>query len=86
MKKIELSKDIRLVEIELSLASKKIKLAATREKCNDVLVEMVDEDGMATSKPLHKILPEIKSKKPLIKIRFLMNDFSTKPITISVDC
>lgn len=82
---INLSKEKRFADIELPFATKKASIKVSRSKCNDILVEMVDVDGMATSKPLHKILPEIKSKKQLIKLRFIMNDFSTKPIAITIE-
>ena len=82
MNKIELSKDKRVNELELLSAPKKIKIEVSREKCNDILLEMVDFTGMATCKPLHKVLPVIKVTRPIHKLRFIMNDFSTKPITI----
>ncbi|MCG8701124.1 MAG: hypothetical protein MI922_23930 [Bacteroidales bacterium] len=64
--------------------TKKIILNVSRDKCNDVLLELVNAEGKATSKPLNKYLPEIKLKEPINNLRFTMNNFSTRPIQIVV--
>lgn len=68
--------------IEVPGNTKKIILKVSRDKCNDVLLELVSTEGKATSKPLNKYLPEIRLKEPIDNLRFTMNNFSTRPIQI----
>ena len=84
MNYVDLNKNNRYAELNLPLVTGKIKIKVSREKCNDVLVEVVDEAGNALSKPLHKIIPELKPKKAVAKMRFIMNNFSTSPIEIKL--
>ncbi|MCU4174813.1 hypothetical protein [Carboxylicivirga sp. N1Y90] len=81
---INLDVQNRNAEIEVPQGVKWIKLSVSRPSCMDVLLEVVDINGLAKGKPLQKWLSEIKSKT-VSKLRFMMNNNSTKPITISID-
>lgn len=82
--KIELNVQNRLMEVDLPNLTKKLKLEVSRAECKDVLLEVIDSKGKAKGKPLSKWLPEIKGQS-IARLRFMMNDHSTKPITINVD-
>jgi len=64
--------------------TKKIKIETSREKCMDVLTEVINSEGEARGKPLQKWLPQIPAKN-IAQIRFTMNDFSSKPIKIKLE-
>lgn len=74
----------RIKTIMLPEETKSISLKISREKCSDVLLELIDKNNQAKGKPLNKHLPVIKQAKELKQLRFIMNDFSTKPITIEL--
>jgi len=80
----ELNVQNRNKEVTLPDSTSKVKIVVSRSNCKDVLLEVVDQEGKAKGKPLEKWLPEIKSKS-IKGLRFMMNDFSTKPITIKLD-
>ncbi|MCU4162850.1 hypothetical protein [Carboxylicivirga caseinilyticus] len=80
----ELNVQNRNKEVTLPNGTTKVKIEVSRNSCKDVLLEVVDADGQAKGKPLEKWLPEVKSKS-MSGIRFMMNDFSTKPIVIKLD-
>jgi len=82
---INLSAKERQASIIMENHPKTIALEASRENCKDILTEIFDEKGNAQCKPLQKILPQLKSKTPITQLRFTMNDFSTKPITIIIN-
>lgn len=81
--KIYIDKTNRQQEVQLPEKVKKLKLLVSRKDCRDVLVEFVDVNGSAKSKPLNKCLEEMKLKN-ISKIRFIMNEMSVKPIEISL--
>ena len=80
----ELNVQNRIKEVTLPAGTSKVQIAVSRSNCKDVLLEVIDQEGKAKGKPLEKWLPEIKSKS-LSGLRFMMNDFSTKPIKITID-
>ncbi len=69
--------------IELVSGAKLVTIEVSRSNCKDVLLEVVDEHGKSKGKPLEKWLPQIKAKN-ISGLRFMMNDFSTKPIEIKL--
>lgn len=80
----ELTVKHRNETIEVSAEIKEIKITVSRDNCMDVLLELVDMQGKAKGKPLQKHLPLIQTKKQLLALRFMMNDFSTRPVSISL--
>ncbi|MBS2099446.1 hypothetical protein [Carboxylicivirga linearis] len=80
----ELNVQNRIKEVTLPDGTSKVKIGVSRSNCKDVLLEVIDQEGKAKGKPLEKWLPEIKSKS-MKGLRFMMNDFSTKPIKITID-
>nr|WP_321452800.1 hypothetical protein [uncultured Carboxylicivirga sp.] len=80
----ELNVQNRNKSVTLPDGTLKVKMEVSRSNCKDVLLEVVDVNGQAKGKPLEKWLPEIKSKS-ITRLRFMMNDFSTKPITIKLN-
>jgi len=80
---LSLSAKHRIEEVPLPEGIKHIDMSVSRSKCKDVLLEIVSDNGQAKGKPLEKWLPQIK-QKGLSKLRFMMNDFSTQPIDISI--
>ncbi len=74
----------RTAEAEMPESYKKISLKVSRLNCMDVLLEVVDSAGLAKGKPLQKCLPEIKNRN-VAKLRFIMKNNSTRPITIKID-
>ncbi len=81
---IDLNIQNRVKEVTFSEIVKKLKIEVSRDNCKDVLLEVIDAEGKAKGKPLQKWLPEIK-QKGIARLRFMMNDFSTKPIKIKID-
>jgi hypothetical protein len=81
--KLHIDKTNRQQEVTVSEKIKKLKFDASRKDCRDVLVEFVDNNGSAKSKPLNKCFEEMKVKD-ISKIRFIMNEMSVKPIEISI--
>ncbi len=81
---INLSVQNRVKEVTFSEIVNKVTIEVSRDNCKDVLLEVIDADGKAKGKPLQKWLPAIK-QNGISGIRFMMNDFSTKPITIKID-
>lgn len=79
---VNLSASNRNAEVDISEGIKKIKIEVSRENCKDILCEVVNSNGNAKGKPLNKWLPQIKS--PIKQIRFMMNNFSIKPIEIKI--
>jgi len=82
--KIELNVQNRVQEVNLPCIIKKLKLEVSRAECMDVLLEVIDIEGRAKGKPLSKWLPEIKDQS-IARLRFMMNNYSTRPITIILD-
>ncbi|TRX70450.1 hypothetical protein [Carboxylicivirga sp. M1479] len=80
---VKLTAQNRTEELEIDQKVKLIELKVSRKQCKDVLLEVIDEQGNAKGKPLEKYLPCIK-QKGVKGLRFMMNDFSTKPIEISI--
>ena len=80
---LSLSAKHRIEEVPLPEGIKQIDMSVSRSKCKDVLLEIVSDNGQAKGKPLEKWLPQVK-QKGLSKLRFMMNDFSTQPIDISI--
>ena len=83
LKTVTLNKGLRFSDIDIVPATKSISLDVSRSDCREVLVEFVDLTGNAKSKPLNKCLTPIKMKG-VLKLRFIMNDMSTRPIEIKV--
>ncbi len=81
---IELNVQNRVQVVDLLVDSKKVSIKVSRADCKDVLLEVIDSDGKAKGKPLNKCLPEITAKS-ISKLRFMMNDFSTRPIKITLE-
>lgn len=81
---IEINAKSRTASVQIPDNTKTITFTVSREKCNDVLVEAVNKEGNAKGKPLNKYLPQFKTKGEVKELRFMMNDFSTKPITITI--
>ncbi len=79
---VNLSAKSRNEYTELS-GAKFVTIEVSRSNCKDVLLEVVDEHGKSKGKPLEKWLPQIKAKN-ISGLRFMMNDFSTKPIEIKL--
>jgi len=82
---VELNSKKRTELLEVPSSTKRIELKVSREKCNDVLLEVIDTAGRAKGKPLNKHLPLIQAKGKISSLRFMMNDFSTKPISVEID-
>nr|WP_321411789.1 hypothetical protein [uncultured Carboxylicivirga sp.] len=80
----ELNVQNRNREVTLPDGTSKVKIEVSRSSCKDILLEVIDTDGQAKGKPLEKWLPEVKIKS-MNGFRFMMNDFSTKPIVIKLD-
>lgn len=80
---VNLNATNRVEEVELAQSYSKIELEVSRSNCKDVLLEVIDVDGNAKGKPLCKYESVIKGKN-VCKLRFLMNDFSTQPVTVSI--
>ncbi len=80
---VSLSAQKRNEYIELEGDIKEVNFVVSRPNCKDVLLEVVDVLGKAKGKPLEKCLPKIKYKS-IKGLRFMMNDFSTKPIDITI--
>lgn len=80
----ELNVQNRNKEVTLPDGTSKMKIGVSQSNCKDVLLEVIDQEGKAKGKPLEKWLPEIKSNSKS-GLRFMMNDFSTKPIKITLD-
>ncbi len=80
---IELNSKKRQEFVQIPEKTKRITIEVSREKCMDVLTEIIDEKGHAKGKPLQKWLPQIPGKN-VSQIRFTMNDFSTRPIEIQL--
>lgn len=80
----ELTVKHRIETVEVPSGIKQIQITVSRNDCMDVLLELVNMQGKAKGKPLQKHLPMILTKKQTCKLRFMMNDFSTKPILISL--
>ncbi len=78
-----LSAKSRSEYIEIVSGAKLVAIEVSRSNCKDVLLEVVDEQGQSKGKPLEKWLPQIKAKN-IAGLRFMMNDFSTKPIEIKL--
>ncbi|TAJ14496.1 hypothetical protein DMA11_04810 [Marinilabiliaceae bacterium JC017] len=83
IKTLTLNVSERNVSLDVPAVTKKIFFEVSRSDCRDVLLEVVDQQGRAKGKPLDKQLPEIKGVGVSV-LRFMMNDFSTRPITITV--
>ncbi|MBS2212357.1 hypothetical protein KEM09_13155 [Carboxylicivirga mesophila] len=83
METVILSATNRNEYVELTTVVKLVKIEVSRQNCKDVLLEVVDEQGQSKGKPLEKWLPQIKAKN-IAGLRFMMNDFSTKPIEIKL--
>ena len=81
---IELNVQQRVKDVTFSEIVKKLKIGVSRDNCMDVLLEVIDIQGRAKGKPLQKWLPEIK-QNGIAGLRFMMNDFSTKPIKIKIN-
>jgi len=81
---VELSAQNRQQVILVPPGCEKMNVKVSREKCHDVLVVMIDHKGNVRSKPLHKVLPFIKDTHEQASLRFTMNNFSTKPISIEL--
>ena len=81
---INLSVKNRITSYHLKPGTKKIEIEVSRKDCKDILLELVDKDGNAKSKPLNKFLPEIRNNGDISVLRFIMNDFNTKPIAIKL--
>lgn len=83
METVILSAKNRNEYVELTTVVKLVTIEVSRQNCKDVLLEVVDEQGQSKGKPLEKWLPQIKAKN-IAGLRFMMNDFSTKPIEIKL--
>lgn len=83
METVILSATNRNEYVELTTVVKLVTIEVSRQNCKDVLLEVVDEQGQSKGKPLEKWLPQIKAKN-IAGLRFMMNDFSTKPIEIKL--
>lgn len=83
METVILSAKKRNEYVELTTVVKLVTIEVSRQNCKDVLLEVVDEQGQSKGKPLEKWLPQIKAKN-IAGLRFMMNDFSTKPIEIKL--
>ncbi|MBR8537728.1 hypothetical protein KDU71_19310 [Carboxylicivirga sediminis] len=83
METVILSAKNRNEYVELTTGVKLVTIEVSRQNCKDVLLEVVDEQGQSKGKPLEKWLPQIKAKN-IAGLRFMMNDFSTKPIEIKL--
>ena len=81
---INLTSQNRTSQATIPHGTKKITLTVSREKCSDVLLECVDLEGKAKGKPLNKYLPGFPTKGKIAQLRFIMNDFSVKPIEITL--
>lgn len=81
---ITLTNKHRQEKIVLTKSFNKILLQVSREQCMDILLEVFNNKGQAQSKPLQKWVPIIK-KPNITTLRFTMNDYSNKPITIKID-
>lgn len=82
---IEINLKNRIKTVQLPEGISTIAIKVSREKCNDILLELVDKNGKAKGKPLNKYLPMIKKINNIEQLRFMMNDFSTKPITVELE-
>ncbi len=80
---IKIDKANRQQEFILQKKNKKLKLEVSRKDCRDILVEFIDINGVAKSKPLNKCVEEMKLNN-IEKIRFTMNEMSVKPIEIKL--
>lgn len=80
---IQLNSKKRQELVHIPEKTKKITIKVSRDKCMDVLTEIINDKGHAKGKPLQKWLPQIQVKN-VSQIRFTMNDFSTKPIEIEL--
>lgn len=82
---VELTALCRQQCIKLEYPATSFKFSCSRDKCNDVLCELVSPEGKAVGKPLHKYIPGYKHKSQVKELRFTMNDFSTRPIKIEIE-
>lgn len=80
---IQLDAKQRIQTIEIPQGATTMIISVSRDNCKDILLEIVDSNGNATGKPLTKYIPSCKLNKSK-KLRFSMNNFSTKPITIEL--
>lgn len=80
---IELTATHRIELVEFEKPISKIQMETSRSKCKDVLLEVIDQSGQAKGKPLSKFGPEVKGRE-ICKLRFMMNDFSIQPVTITL--
>ena len=83
MKKIEITAKQRTHSVTVPDDTKKMSIKVSRDNCKDVLLETIDKDGRAKGKPLTKYLPSCKMNN-IKQLRFTMNNFSTKPITVEI--
>ncbi|WP_439183776.1 hypothetical protein [Carboxylicivirga taeanensis] len=80
---VHLSAANRNAYLELEVPARWVSIEVSRHNCKDVLLEVVDENGQSKGKPLEKCVPQIKASN-IKGLRFMMNDFSTKPIEIQL--
>lgn len=73
----------RIQEVTLPDGISQILFQVSRTDCKDILLELIHADGQAKGKPLFKYLPKVNVKS-VSSLRFMMNDYSTRPITIKM--
>ncbi len=81
MEIINLTAQERNKGLKVSNGTNTINIEVLRSKCKDVLLELAGVITKQGDKPMQRYLPQIKVKDVKL-LRFMMNDFSTKPIGI----